>query len=104
MKFHHVGVPATEQRPGETYLEGARLYVTDAAASPYQIEWLRFEADSPMPAELKSGPHIAFTVDDLDQALVGKTVLIPPFEPLPGVRAAFITDDGAVVELMQKIA
>jgi len=104
MTFHHVGIPTTRRRSSETYLEAARLYVTDAAASPYRIEWLRFEADSPMAEELKSGAHVAFMVKDLGAAMAGKDVLVEPFEPMPGLRVGFIRDDGAIVELMQEIA
>jgi hypothetical protein len=104
MVFHHVGIPSAEARPGETYLEGARLFVTDAAASPYQIEWLRFEEGSPMPAEIRNGPHVAFLVENLDQAMAGKTVVLEPFVPMPGLRVGFINDEGAIVELMEKTA
>lgn len=104
MTFHHVGIPATHERPGEIYLKAVRLHLTDAAANPYHIEWLRFDADSPMPPEVQSGPHVAFMVDDLHAAMAGKTVLVEPFEPMPGLRVGFINDDGAVIELMQKIA
>ncbi len=104
MIFHHVGIPSNQARPGETYLETARLYVTDAGANPYHIEWLRFETDSPMPVELKAGPHVAYMVDDLDRAMAGKTVVLEPFVPMPGVRVGFINDDGAIVELMEKTA
>jgi hypothetical protein len=102
MKFHHVGIPATHVRPGESFLEAAKLYVTDVGASPYQIEWLRFEDGSPMPDLLKTQPHLAFEVDDLQAAMAGKTVLIEPFVPMPGVRVGFVVDDGAVIEFMQK--
>ena len=63
--LHHVGIPTAEKHDNETYLEGAKLYITDAAKSPNKIEWLRFEADSPMPDMLKTLPHIAYQVDDL---------------------------------------
>ena len=46
-------------------------------------------------------PHIAFAVDDLDEALKGREILIAPTEPSVGVRVAFILDDGAPVELLQ---
>lgn len=104
MTFHHVGIPSDQARSGETYLEGARLYVTDAAANPYRIEWLRFDPDSPMPSELKAGPHVAFMVDNLDRAMAGKTVVLEPFVPMPGLRVGFINDGGAIVELMEKTA
>lgn len=103
MKFHHVGLPTTQKRPGETYLEGAKLYVTDAAAHPHRIEWLRFEAGSPLPEKLKTCAHIAFEVADLDAAMKGKNVLIEPFIPMPGLKVGFILEDDAPIEFMQKI-
>lgn len=101
MKFHHIGVPTTQAKAGETYLPDAKLYVTDPDANPHSIEWLRFESDCPMPAELQTRTHVAFQVDDLDAAIRGKHILIEPFEPLPGVRAAFIMDGSLPVEYMQ---
>jgi hypothetical protein len=100
-EFHHVGIPTETRRDGETYLEPAKLYVTDAEASPYRIEWLRFEPDSPMPEALKKTAHVAFRVDDLQAALQGQDVLIPPFSPMEGIQVAFIMHDGAPVEFMQ---
>jgi hypothetical protein len=104
MTFHHVGIPSAEQRSGEAYLEPAKLFVTDAAASPYGIEWLRFEPGSPMPEAMRMNPHVAFMVEDLDAAMAGKTVLVEPFDPMPGLRVGFVLDDGAVIEFMQKTA
>jgi hypothetical protein len=42
-----------------------------------------------------------FAVDDLDVALEGRQILIPPNCPAPGVRVAFILDDGAPIELLE---
>jgi len=101
-EFHHIGIPTSRQRENETYLEGGKLYITDAAACPYAIEWLRFEADSPMPEQLKAMAHVAFKVDDLAAAMEGQDVLIEPFEPMPGLRVGFILHDGAPIEFMQE--
>ena len=101
MKFSHIGIPTTETKENETYLDGANLFVTDYKTSDYAIEFLRFEADSPMPELLKTTAHVAFEVDDMTAALEGKNVLIPPFEPMEGVQVAFIVDNGAPVEFMQ---
>ena len=101
MEFHHIGIPTQTQREGETYLEEGKLFVTDAAASPFKIEWLRFEPDSPMPEPLKTTAHVAFVVDDMAAALEDQDVLIEPFEPMEGVTVAFIMDDGAPVEFMK---
>lgn len=100
--FHHVGIPTTKKRPGETYLEGARLYVTNAEAHPHRIEWLRFESGSPLPAVLQSQPHVAFMVDDLNAAMKGKNVLIEPFVPMPGLIVGFTIEDDALIEYMQR--
>jgi len=101
-EFHHVGIPTQTQRDNETYLAEAGLYYTDVEASPYRIEWLRFEPDSPMPEALKTVAHVAFKVDDLEAELAGKDVLIEPFSPMEGLKVAFILHDGAPVELMQE--
>lgn len=102
-QFSHIGIPSTVVREGETYLEGAKLHVTDFAASENKIEWLRFEDGSPMPEQLQTVAHVAFMVDDLAEAMAGKDVLLEPFEPMEGLRVAFILDDGAPVEFMQEI-
>ncbi len=101
MEFHHVGIPTETRRENEKYLDGGKVFITDADASPYNIEWLRFEADSPMPEELKTIPHVAFKVDNLEAALEGKNVLIEPWSPMEGLQVAFIMDDGAPIEFMQ---
>jgi hypothetical protein len=90
MRYHHLGIPTAVKREGETYLPQF-----------YRIQWMRFEPDSPLPELVKTIPHVAFQVDDLLQALIGKQVLIEPNSPTEGVRVAFIVDDGAPVELLQ---
>jgi hypothetical protein len=99
--YHHVGVPTDVPRAGETYLEQFKVYVAGFESSPYGVEWMRFEADSPLPDLVKTVPHVAFVVDDLDAALAGRQVLIPPNRPSAGVTVAFIVHDGAPIELLQ---
>ncbi len=100
-ELHHFGIPTKARQANETYLAGARLYVTDAAASPNKIEWLRFEDGSPMPDLLKTSAHIAYKVDDLKKEMEGKEVLLAPFSPMPGVTVAFVIEEGAPIEFMQ---
>jgi hypothetical protein len=61
----------------------------------------RFDPHCRVPDVVRTVPHIAFAVDDLDEALEGREILIAPNEPSGGVRVAFILDDGAPVELLQ---
>jgi hypothetical protein len=69
--------------------------------SPFGIQWQRYWEDAPYPELVKTVPHVAFEVEELDAALAGQKVLIPPNSPSPGVVVAFIEVNGAPVELMQ---
>lgn len=101
LRYHHLGIPTNEQRVNETYLEQFKIYVSGYETSPFGIEWMRFEPDCPLPELVKTVPHVAFEVDDLDAALVGQQILIAPNSPSEGVRVAFIVHDGAPVEFLQ---
>ena len=100
-RYHHLGIPTTETFPGGTYLARFGMYVSDHTATPYGIQWMRFDIDSPLPDLVKRVAHVAFEVDDLCEAIRGKKVIIAPNEPSPGVRVAFIEEAGAPVELLQ---
>lgn len=99
-RFHHIGIPTTEVKVGETHLEPFGLFVSGFNSSPYGIEWMRFEEDSPIHELIRTVPHIAFEVDDLDAALDGQQVIYPPGSPSEGVRSAMIIHNGAPVELI----
>ena len=100
-QFHHVGVPSKAKREGESYLEGGKVYITDPDKHPYGFEFLRFEAGSPLPKELQTMTHVAFKVPNVDAALKGEKVILPPFDATPTLRVAFIMKDGALIEVMQ---
>ena len=101
-EFHHFGVPCKSPSPGANYLEGAKVHVSDPEAHPYRIEFLCFDADSPMPEAIRKGPHAAFLVPSLDAALEGQNVILEPFYATDELRCAFIQDGDAVPELMEK--
>ena len=77
------------------------IYPIVAGGNPYGIQHMLYEADCPVPELVRTRPHLAFVVVDLDAALVGKDVLITPNNPSQGVRVAFIADRGEPVELME---
>ena len=101
-EFHHFGVPTSAKSANENYIEGAKVYVSDPETHPYRVEFLRFEAGSPMPEAIQKQAHAAFLVPNLDAALKGQNVIIPPFDATPVLRVAFIQDKEAVIELMEK--
>ena len=100
-EFHHVGVVTDEVQAGETYVPPTKVWVTDPLTHPYRIEYLRFEADTPVTGPVRNLPHMAFKVDNLDRYLDGKEVLLGPFAPMDGLRVAFTLEDGAVFEYME---
>ena len=99
-RFHHVGIPTPVARAGETHIAPYGIHVSGFATSPFGIEWMRFDDDSPVHPLIRTVAHVAFEVDDLDAALVGREVIHPPGSPSAGVRAAMIVHDGAPVELI----
>ncbi|MCY3020104.1 MAG: hypothetical protein NTW87_13890 [Planctomycetota bacterium] len=101
-RFHHFGVPTTRQIAGATYIEGAKVHVTDPGKHPYNVEFVRFEKGGPFPKEVQTRSHAAFMVDDLESAVKGQKVLVAPCDATPTLRIAFIMDGDAVLELMQE--
>lgn len=99
--FNHVGIPTNLPQPGEVYAEGMRLYLTDFNQSPNKIEFLRFEPESTMPEILKTHAHLAYQVPNLAEAMVGKKVVLEPFQGGPGLMCAFIEEEGIAIELME---
>lgn len=100
-KYHHLGIPTTEKLVGEIHLKHLKVFVSGYKESAYHVEWMRYEPDAPYPDIVKTIPHVAFEVDDLEAELVGKKVIIAPNSPSAGVTVAFIEDNGAPIELMQ---
>ena len=101
MKFNHVGIPTTERFEGEIDLPHLKMMVSDHESNPYGIQWQRYWDDAPYPELVKTVPHVAFVVENLEEELQGKKVIIQPNSPSEGLLVAFIEVDGAPVELMQ---
>ena len=100
-RYHHIGIPTLVPREGEKYLRKFKMYASGFDTSEFGVEWLRFDADAPFPDLVKTVPHVAFVVDDLESAIAGKEVLIQPNSPSQGVTVAFIVDNDAPVEFLQ---
>lgn len=100
-RYHHIGIPTETPRHGERYLASLKMHVSGFESSPYGIQWMRFDADSPFPAIIRTVPHVAFEVDNLAAALEGREILVPPNCPGEGITVAMIVDDGAPVELLE---
>jgi hypothetical protein len=102
-RYHHLGIPTNKPIQGETYLPDYKLYFSGFDSSPFGIEWMRYEKDSPINEKIKTAPHIAFEVDNLDLELsrYNFNVITPPNSPGSGVRVAMIEHNGAIIELIE---
>ena len=102
-KFHHIGLVATSEKPGEAYYEMLKVWGTNPDDDPTnRIEWVRFRPESPLAkTPVAKMPHTSFAVDDLDAELKGKDVVVPPITAAPGVRIAYFMMDGALVEYLE---
>lgn len=102
-KYHHLGIPTKQKMPGEKYLPQFKFYVSGFGESPFGIEWMRFEKDSPIHPLIQKIPHLAFEVDNLDFELEKHDfiILAESNSPAPGIRVAMIEHNGAPIELIE---
>jgi hypothetical protein len=102
-EFHHIGIPTHKMRDGDRYCPPYRMYTSDSDCKLAHIQYHRFETDSPLHELMRTVPHSAFKVDDLDRAIDSQEVILGPYEPIDGFRVAVIVDDGMPVELIQTV-
>lgn len=102
-KFHHIGLVTDESKPGEMWFERLKVWGTSPDADPVnRIEWVRFAPDSPLASTpVAKGPHISFQVDNLASELAGKQIEVGPLEVAPGIRIAYFSQDGVLVEYLE---
>jgi hypothetical protein len=100
-RYHHLGIPTTVSRPGERHLTHLGIHVCGFETSPFGIEWIRFDPECRVSDLIRTVPHVAFEVADLEEALRDQTVIHEIVSPSPGVRTAMIVDNGAPIELLE---
>lgn len=100
-KYHHVGIPVKNPIPGERYIPHLRFYVKGFNTSPFGIEFMRFEDDCPLDELIKTIPHIAFVIPDLNEAIKKFELIGEVNSPMEGVKVAMIKHNGAPIELME---
>jgi len=102
-KYHHLGIPTREKMPDEMYISHLKFYVSGFPTSPFGIEWMRFDSDSPIHPLIQAVPHLAFEVGDLNYELKTRKfpVITPPNTPSDGVHIAMIEHNGVPIELLE---
>ena len=105
--FDHIGIPTTEPQPGESWVPYSEVWVTNPRMHPQRIEYIRPREFPQVPIEqvglwkLWHWPHVAYRVDDLQEAINGEEVIFGPFDPGGFGYVVFVHKDGAVIEYMQ---
>src|SRR5437588_12937627 len=100
-RFDHIGIVTDDPQENESWVEPTRVWVTSPRAHPFHVEFLRFEPDSPVTGPLRTEPHVAYRVPDIEAALLGHKVLLEPFPPGPDpdfLTVAFVQVGSSVVE------
>jgi len=102
-KFHHLGIPTKEKPENSNYLPVYKFYHCGFESSPFGIEWMFFEEDSPVHELIKNIPHLAFVVTNIDNEIKehNLNVLTTTNSPSDGVKVAMIEHNGAPIELIE---
>ena len=102
-KFHHLGIPTNVKMPGEKYIPHLKISVSGFSTSPFGVEWMRFDADSEFDELIKTVPHLAFEVTDLENELKARNlkVITRANSPAEGIKVAMIEHNGTPVELIE---
>lgn len=100
-RYNHTGIPTAQKMEDEKYLPEYDVYTSGYEENEFNIEWMRYGEKSTIPDIVKRLPHVAFEVDDLNEAIKGHKVIIEPNSPSEGLIVAFILVNEAPVELMQ---
>ncbi|MHB1376412.1 MAG: VOC family protein [Candidatus Humimicrobiaceae bacterium] len=102
IELDHIGLITNIKRDKEKFSAGLKLWLTDPKDNPFNIEWLRFEEDTPVKGPVREKNHIAYRVDNLEEASKGLEILMEPFKTENFLKIGFYQyEDGTVLELMQ---
>lgn len=101
-KYDHIGIIVERPQEGMIYYPEFKVWTSDYEASEYRIEFIYYEEGSKMHPLIQKNPHVCFLVEDVDEAVHGKNVLMEP-STHDTYRMAFIEDRGAIVEFIQNL-
>lgn len=96
-----MGIPTTKKLKNEVYLAELDVYHSGYQENEFNIEWMRYGKKCNLPDIVKKLPHIAFEVDDVNEAIKGHEVIIEPNSPYEGIIVAFVLVNNAPVEFIQ---
>lgn len=114
--FDHVGIPLLNPSPdelklarekGEIWVEETQVWITNPRLHPKRIEYVRPEVPPQIDSrniglwKLWHLPHIAYRVDDIDEAMEREEIILGPFRAGNFATVVFVHKDGAVIEYIE---
>lgn len=114
--FDHIGIPllnaSEEERKiasaeGEIWVEATGVWITNPRTHPKRIEYFRPEEAKEIDPKniglwkLWNLPHIAYRVDDIDEAMEREEIVLGPFRAGNFAAVVFVHKDGVVVEYIE---
>lgn len=99
-RYNHIGIPTTKKLKNEKYLADY-IYHSGYQENEFNVEWMRYGLKCKLPDIVKKLPHVAFEVDDIEEAIKGHEVIIKPNSPMKGLIVAFVLINDAPIEFMQ---
>lgn len=102
-QYMHIGIPVTTKKPGMTYNEGMKIWMSNPDDYDYKIEYLKFEEGTPFPEIMHKNPHVAYKVDDADRYMKdADQVIFGPVNLAENIRMAFVIKDDTIIELYEE--
>ncbi len=99
-KYDHFGVPVTYKHSGMSYYPEYKVWCSDYEKDLYRIEWIFFEEGSELHPLIQTFSHVCFLVEDIEEAVRGKKILLRPIL-YQGYHMAFIEERGIPIEFIQ---
>lgn len=99
--FHHIGIPTTEKKSNERYSSTFKMYTSDCPDTTLRVQYHRFENDSSLHPLIKTKTHIAFKVDNIQEAIAGYSILLEPYFPFEGFEVAIVEINGMPIEFLK---
>lgn len=101
-KLVHIGIPTTQKKEGDMYIEGPEIYVTPPEKSPFAIEYVRFLPGTVFPETMHYDVHVAAEVDSIDHYLQFADEVIVPKMDNGDCYLCFIKKDMAIIEMIER--
>ena len=99
-EYHHMGIPTDQPKPNEKYSPTFKMYTTKGD-NKFRIQWHRYEKGCPLHPLIQTIPHVAFKVNNMEEAIKNMNIILEPYYPIEGFKVAMVEVDGAPVELIE---